>query len=64
MRRSWASIVLLPLTAPAALLGVIYFTAARRHPPPALLMVFGISVCLLMAVAIVVFIARTEQISG
>jgi len=58
MRRSWASIAMLVVTTPAAILGIIYFVITRRHPTPALLMVFGVSALLLTVVAIIVLVGR------
>ena len=58
MRRSWAGIAMLVVTAPAAFLGIIYFVITRRHPSPRLLMVFGVSALLVIVAAIVMLVAR------
>jgi hypothetical protein len=63
MRRSWASIAMLVVTAPAAILGIIYFVITRRHPTPALLMVFGVSAVLLIVAAIVVLVTASGVVA-
>lgn len=63
MRRSWASNVMLVVTAPAAFLGIIYSVITRRRPTPALLMAFGVSAVLLIVAAIVVLVTASGVVA-
>lgn len=37
------SLLLLPITVPGAVFGILYFVLVRRHPPTWLVMTFGVT---------------------